>query len=127
MSIRPVARGLHVCEQVIVEAGTNNVSLINCFTRRHVGTFPSPPMRLAVYALLSGGLGAVTMRVEISRLQDTKLVYHRSMVVIFEDRVSEVRYILRLTDVVFPDPGDYSVVLFADDEWVAQTRVAVAV
>lgn len=127
MSIRPVARGLQVCEQVVVEAGTTNVSLINCFTRRHVGAFPSAPMRIALYSLLAGGLGAVTMRVEISRLEDTQLVYGRSMVAMFEDRVAESRFVLRLTDVVFPAPGIYSVVLFADDEWIAQTRLAVEV
>ena len=119
MSIRPTARGLQVCEQVIVEAATNNVSPISCFTRRHVGAFPSAPMRFAIYSLLSGGLGAVTMRVEIGRIEDTRLVYRRSMVVVFEDRVIESRFVLRLTDVVFPEPGIYSVVLFADDEWIA--------
>ena len=127
MSVRPVARGLFVCEQVIVEAGSNNVSLINCFTRRHAGTFPSAPMRFAVCSLLAGGLGAVTMRLEISRIEDTKLVYRRSMVTVFEDRVQEARFVLRLTDVIFPEPGVYSVVLFADDEWIAQTRLTVAV
>ncbi|HKB04694.1 MAG TPA: hypothetical protein VKD90_20895 [Gemmataceae bacterium] len=125
--MRPVARGLHVCEVVVVEAGTSNASLVNCFTRRHAGTFPSAPMRFALYSLLSGGLGAVTMKVEISRIEDTKLVYRRSMVVLFEDRVQEVRFVLRLTDVVFPEPGIYSVVLFADDEWIAQTRLVLAV
>jgi hypothetical protein len=127
MSIRPVARGLQACEVVVVETGTNNVSLINCFTRRHVGAFPSPPMRFALYSLLSGGLGAITMTVEISRIEDTKLVYRRSMVVMFEDRVQEARFVLRLADVAFPEPGVYSVVLFADDEWIAQTRLTVAV
>jgi hypothetical protein len=127
MSIRPVARGLHVCEQVVVEVGTNNVSLINCFTRRHAGAFPASPMRFALYTLLSGGLGAVTMVVEISRMEDTRLVYRRSMVVVFEDRVIESRFVLRLTGVAFPEPGIYSVVLFADDEWIAQTRLAVEV
>ena len=127
MSIRPVARGLQVCEQIVVEAGTSNVSLVNCFTRRHVGVFPSPPMRFALYSLLSGGLGAVTMAMEISRIEDTKLVYRRSMVMVFEDRVQEARFVLRLPDVVFPEPGVFSVVLFADDEWIAQTRLAVAV
>ena len=127
MSIRPVARGIHVCEQVVVEVGTSNVSLINCFTRRHVGAFPSAPMRFAVYSLLAGGLGAVTMTVEISRLEDTRLVYRRPMVMVFEDRVQEVRFVLRLAEVVFPEPGAYSVVLFADDEWIAQSRLGIAV
>jgi hypothetical protein len=127
MSIRPVARGLHVCEQVVVETGTNNVTLVNCFTRRHVSAFPSSPMKFALYSLLSGGLGAVTMAMEISRIEDTKFVYRRAMVLVFEDRVQEARFILRLSDVVFPEPGVYSVVLFADDVWIAQTRLSVAV
>jgi hypothetical protein len=126
MSIRPIARGLHVCEMLVTEKGTNNVSLINAFSRRHVGAFPSTPQRFGVYSLLSGGLGAVTMRVQVSRIEDPDFVYERSMVVVFEDRVQEVQFVLRLSDVVFPKPGQYSVVLSADGEWIAETRLKVA-
>ena len=33
---RPIAIGLSVCEQVIVEEESRNVSLINCFSRRTI-------------------------------------------------------------------------------------------
>jgi len=58
MSIRPVSRGLHVCELLVTEKGTNNISPINCFTRTHMGRFPSAPQRFGVYSLLSGALGS---------------------------------------------------------------------
>ena len=34
MSQRPLVVGLLVCEQLIVEARTYNVTLVNCFTKR---------------------------------------------------------------------------------------------
>ena len=67
------------------------------------------------------------MKVEISRIEDSQFVYQRSMVAMFGDRVQAVRFVLRLTEVVFPTPGDYSVVLSADDEWIAETRLEVVV
>jgi hypothetical protein len=32
MAERPMARAVFLCERVIVEEGTRNVSLVNCFT-----------------------------------------------------------------------------------------------
>jgi Family of unknown function (DUF6941) len=125
VSIPPVARGLHLCEQVIIDPGTSNVSLIRCFTRKHVPRFPTPPVRFALYATLTGGLGHVKMRVMLSRLEDNRLVYSRDLPVTFQDRVREVRFILHLSDVVFPDPGQYVIELLADGEWTAQTVIEV--
>lgn len=37
---RPVVVGLVLCEQVIIEEGTRNVTLINCFNKRTQTTSP---------------------------------------------------------------------------------------
>jgi hypothetical protein len=36
MAQRPIAIGLQVCEQVIYEEETRNVTLVNCFRQRYV-------------------------------------------------------------------------------------------
>jgi hypothetical protein len=40
MTQRPVAVGLLLCEQVIIEEGTRNVTPVNCFSPRAVERFP---------------------------------------------------------------------------------------
>jgi hypothetical protein len=37
----PTVIGLILCEQVVIEKHTDDISLINCFTRRPIGQFPS--------------------------------------------------------------------------------------
>lgn len=125
MSIRPEARGLVVCDRIDVDPNSKNVSLVNCFSRLHVGQFPSAPVNFGVYSALTGGLGRVVMRVMVSRLPDNRLAYSRDLPVEFKDRVEETRFVLRLQQVVFPEPGQYVVELLADGEWVAQSVVSV--
>ena len=109
MKMLPTARGLFVCERIEVDRQHRNVSLVNCHTGLHVGSFPSRPRQFAVFAGLTGGLGLVNMRVMVSRLSDNRLVYSRVLPVEFRDRVEEVRFVLRIEHVVFPDPGQYVV------------------
>ena len=37
----PIAISLSLCEQVVVEERTHNVTLVNCFMRRTLDHFPS--------------------------------------------------------------------------------------
>jgi hypothetical protein len=126
MSQRPVARGLFVCEQVIVEERTHNVSLINCFTMRSVATFPTPPQPFVICALLTSGHGTIQLGVVISRLTDLGVIYRQTMPQTFDDPLQEVRFYLRVSTCSFPEPGWYEVVLLADGEPVAQTRLQIA-
>jgi hypothetical protein len=125
MKIPPIARGLFVCDRVEVDRKRKNVSLINCYNALHVGQFPSGPREFAIFAALTGGFGRVNMRIMVSRLTDNLLVYSRDLSVDYVDRVEEVRFILRLEGVVFPNPGQYVVELLADGEWLAQTVINV--
>ena len=126
MNFRPIARGLFVCDQVTVDPATHDITLINCFTRKRVTRFPSPLLRFSVFTALTGGLGPVMMRVMVSRVVDNRVVYWRDHRAVFRDRVIETRFILRVTDVQFPDPGQYVVEILADGEWVAQTTISVS-
>jgi hypothetical protein len=54
---RPIALGLTICEKIIVEEKTRNVTLVSCFSKLIVEGFPSPSQRFAVYAVLTDGLG----------------------------------------------------------------------
>jgi hypothetical protein len=68
MAQRPVAIGLTLCEQVIVEAGTGNVTPVNCFTHRTVRTFPSEKIPFVVFSELTDGAGQMNLDVVLHRL-----------------------------------------------------------
>lgn len=95
MSIRPVARGLFLCEHVQLPPDSKNYSLSNCFNGLRVPKFPSPPFDFNVFAVLTGGLGVVRIWLIVSRLQDNSTIYSRQFPVKFIDRVAEVRFSVR--------------------------------
>ena len=125
MSQRPVVLGLLVCEQVVVEEATHNVTLVNCFTKLKAEQFPSDGHRFAVFATLADGLGDVTRDVAIQRLDDYDEIYRRSHVVRFVDPLQEVRFVLRITHCSFPVAGAYQASLLMDGEPIGQHRFQV--
>ena len=115
----PLAINLTVCEKVIIEEGTRNVSLIGTFRRRRVSGFPSPPQDFVVFAALIDGLGDATIRLEISDLETGEVVLERKQSVSFPNRLTEMHLHLRITGCIFPAPGIYPVVVLVDQDWIA--------
>ena len=118
----PVVRGVFLCENVIVEERSRNVSLINCFTRKLVDQFPTPPQRLVVCAVFANGLGKIPIELEIIDLADEELVYWQLASVTFTDPVQEVRFVYRVHDLTLPQPGSYEVTLSSNGEPLGRTR-----
>ncbi len=65
----PTVLGLIVCEKVIIEQGTRNVSLVTCFNGLVVERVPTPPCTFAVYSTLTDGQGRGTIALVISSLE----------------------------------------------------------
>ncbi len=121
----PVVRGLTICEKVIVEEGTKNVTLVSTFTKLVVGEFPSPPQRFAVYTVLTEGEGAGTIDLVVTQLETSEKVFEGSLPVRFSDRLTELRILFRVTTCIFPEPGTYQITLLLDGEWLAQRSLRV--
>jgi hypothetical protein len=122
----PTVIGLIVCEQVIVEKDTDNVSLINCFTNKRVGSFPSSPQRLAVATFMTDGLGTIPMELTIKQLDTLDVIESQSVSVRFPSRLQEVRFLFRWSNCVFPAAGDYDICLLTRNELLAQHRMRVS-
>jgi hypothetical protein len=118
--------GLLLCEHLVVEKHTDNVSLINCFTKRNVEGFPSPAQRFAAVAFLTDGLGDVALDLAIERLDTLEEVFRQTMEVNFPNPLIEVRFLFRVTQCVFPVAGPYQAILRAKGETLAQHRFVVA-
>jgi len=121
----PIALGPVVCDSLIVEERTRNLSLINCFTTKRVREFRANDVRFTVVALLSDGEGDIPMTVCIERLDTVETIYLFSHTFTFRDRMQEVRFVLRVENCEFPVPGIYEIRLLADDEPVANQRIRV--
>ena len=63
-----IARGLFLCEQVIFEEGTRNVTMVNAFNKRVVNEVPSETHRFFAFAELTNGYGIVPIILACQRL-----------------------------------------------------------
>jgi hypothetical protein len=123
MKQKPAANGLLLCEQIIIEETTRNVTPVNCFSRRTVGHFPSDPFPFVAFALLTDGLGRMSLKLSIDRLDTLEEIYQWETPFQFPSPLQTVRYWLRIRDCSFPVPGYYQVSLSADDDTLAQRRI----
>jgi len=121
----PNVVGLTLCEDVVTDATSRNVTLVNAFGRLRCSTFPSPPRRLVVSTALTDGLGDGMMSLVVSRLDTLEEIAERDWRMRFTDPLRIVRLILRFSELSFPMAGGYQFSLSADGEWVAQTVLQV--
>jgi hypothetical protein len=125
VSQRPIAVGLLLCEQLIIEEGTKNVTPVNCFTRRKADTFPwtSPPF--TVVAWLTNGDGEVNLQVAVERVNSLEELLRRDLRANFPSPLEQRRLTLRLNSLIFPAAGAYRVLLLADGELIAQNKLLI--
>ncbi len=115
----PIALALSICESVVVEERTRNVSLINCFTTRLVTVFPSPPQKMAAVAFFVDGFGDIGLKMVIEHVATGDIIYEEHHQMKFSDPLQESRAVFRFGDLVFPQPGKYDVSLIAEGEFIA--------
>jgi hypothetical protein len=82
----PTVIGMIVCEQVIVEKATDNLSLINCFIRKKVASFPSEPQHFAVVAFMTDGSGTIPMELTITESETLDEIERQSVSLVFPSR-----------------------------------------
>ena len=121
MNELPIARGLFLCEKVIVEEGTHFVSLVNCFARKKFASFPSAPMDFVMFAILLNGRGSVRLDTVVENTETLVEIDRQSVVFKFPHPLSQLRFSKRYYAVSFPEPGDYEFQLLADGEIVVST------
>jgi hypothetical protein len=120
----PSAIGLTLCEQMIVEEKTHNITLVNCFTSLRVRMTPSEPHRLVVYARLTDGIGKGKIRLELLRSDTLDELFIQEIPANFADPLQEFRVVFR-TVLSFPREGRYQANLLVDGELIAQRTLQV--
>jgi hypothetical protein len=117
--------GLLLCKETIIQEGTKNITLVNCFTQLSVDAFPSPPQSFYVFAALTGGLGDGIIQSLAHRLDTFEEIYSVERQDHFPDRLVEVRVLFRVSKCSFPVPGQYQFSLRIDQGLIAQCRLQV--
>src|SRR5438067_491128 len=104
---RPTAVSLTVCERVIIEEHTRNMTIVNAFTHLKMKAFPSEPYTFFVLSLLTDGLGNTPFDLAVARLDTMEELFQHSSSYRFNNPLETLRYQLRIRDFSFPEPGRY--------------------
>lgn len=122
---KPIAFGLTFCDTVIVEKGTDKLSLIGCFDQLGVDGFPSEPQAFWVVAALARGWKGGKIKLMVSHLESQILVSSNEGQIYFPDRSQVVYFRPHLKRLRFPAPGRYLFTLWVDDELIAERALHV--
>lgn len=121
----PLIRGLYLAERVDVDPITRNLTLVNCFRGLRVSHLPGPIRPFSVVAYLANGVGEFDVAVVIERMDTLDEVRRVQTRLNLPDRLTEVRFNLRIENCVLPVAGGYSVALWIGGELLAQTPFSV--
>lgn len=122
MNHLPISIGLMLCEVVIVDEKTRNVTPVNCFGARKLTDVPGAA-DFHVVAWLTDGLGDMPVELVVQRLDSLDIVFRMERRVQFEDRMKDMRFIARVRDCSIPIVGYYEVKLFVDGQLIANRKV----
>ena len=125
MNPPPLIDALILCKYVHFEEGNpRNFTLVGCFSKLLVESFPATPF-FYVYAALTNALGETTIRIAVERLDTGEEIDTYQIPLRFPDKLAMGQLSLRIKDCIFPFDGWYQVTLYADGQWLAQRRLKV--
>jgi hypothetical protein len=116
----PSAVGLTLCSMVVVEDKTQNVTLVNSFRKIEVNELPSRPVPFSVYTVLTDGLGEMTVKLTVLRLDTLEAIYSRSLKARFDDPLRHFRIWWHVRSCSFPVAGAYEFGLHGNGELITQ-------
>ncbi len=117
---RPNAVSLTLCQLAITDHTSRNTSLINTFRKLAFNEFPTEPQAFTVQSVLTDGLGQMSCSLIIDRLNDLETIYDRSFQTTFENPLSQMSILHRVSSCIFPTAGRYVVSFQIYNETVAQ-------
>jgi hypothetical protein len=124
MNHRPVAIGLVLCELVIVDEKSRNLTPVNCFTARKLSSFPGSA-DFHVVAWLADGLGEMPVEILVERLDTLDEVFRLENRLRFNDPLMDKNFVARIRDCQFPVAGQYVLSLLVDRELIAHRKFRV--
>jgi hypothetical protein len=122
----PEVLALLIADHVHRDDNTGKLFILG--TRSSIGA-PALPWnhpRLAIYAALTDGRGETAVQVRLVDVDEARppVVEYETMVN-FQDPTEDVEVGFILTDLVFPEPGDYRLQLFSGGQLLRERRFLV--
>jgi hypothetical protein len=122
-SEKPMGLAIVICERIITEALTNNKTIVGTYNTVRTSGFPVRPPGMAIYVSLTNTTGS--KKIEMRATHSRQEIGRFGAVVEFSGPSHVFELIFNLKDMFFPYPGLYTFEIFADDEYIFESRVNV--
>lgn len=122
----PVTLAMVACDSIWVEPISGKVSLLGILYEFGAVAFPAAYALIAVYVCLTDAHGEVLLELRLVDADDEhEPLFHAEDEVDFSDRGTIIEWTVEVEDIAFPAPGDYSLQLFANGQFVQERRLTV--
>jgi hypothetical protein len=120
----PDVLAMMVCDQIITDRLTGKQSIIGLFSKIHARRFPAAHPQLCVYVVLTEGHGEteLTIRIVDTNEERPPIVEGKGKVQ-FKDPRAVANLALQFHGLMFPEPGEYRVQLYAGNELLREARL----
>jgi len=106
--VAPIVLTLLLCEKVIVDARTQQYSLIGLVSNVNASRFPVRSPSLCIYTEVTGGHGVTPLTVLIVDVDEVREpVVKLDLEVNLEDPLAVTQVVFGMPKLIFPEPGDY--------------------
>lgn len=122
----PMVLAMILCDAIHQDPATKKSTLLGTFSTINAIKFPAVHRQLAVHAALTNGHGKTQIRLTLIGPNESKpAIFSREGTIEFIDprMVAELNF--GLANVTFPEPGEYRLQLFGNDELLMERRLYV--
>lgn len=121
----PICLSFVLCDRVISDAMTNQYSLIGIIQQIHANKFPARTPPITVFWELTSCHGPTPLRIEIVDVNEIRPpVMEAETTMNFQDPRAVTQAALKLSGLIFPEPGEYRLRMICHGEFVADRRIA---
>lgn len=113
----PKCKAIILAEKVIIEHGTEIISLIGIIPGFWVVAFPGPTREMFAFLYLVDGIGEYEITVEVrDRQEDTVIARIEGLTADFSEKLEPKHLIIQIPELMIQHQGKYDVVVLANGQ-----------
>ena len=122
----PDVLAMILADAVLRDVATGKFEIRGTFSGISASDFPWTRPIIVVYAAITNGHGKTSLRLRLIDVDETlEPIVDSESVVEFADPIAVIEPVFVMTDVVFPEPGEYRVQLYGAGQFLRERRLYV--